>query len=171
LAPNALPLQARLVVGTPEIKKGRHCQGGHVRHNQLHVPNPVEGEASRVARYATLAYIQAASNRWRCGLFRLFRRFPSTEQQIEDAVEPCCPQPRAIQDALARLGMQANPKQVVAALAEFGIDVTETLARQVKVGMLKRVAQAERQQVKASTAERPKVRHPRKVPSRRSFHA
>jgi hypothetical protein len=78
---------------------------------------------------------------------------------------------RAIQNALARLGMQASPKQVVAALAEFGIDVTETLVRQVKVQMLKRLAKVERQQVKASTAERPQVRHPRKVPPRRSFRA
>ena len=78
---------------------------------------------------------------------------------------------RAIQNALARLGMQASPKQVVAALAEFGIDVTETLVRQVKVQMLKRLAKVERQQVKASTAERPQVRNQRKLPPRRSFHA
>jgi hypothetical protein len=37
--------------------------------------------------------------------------------------------------------------------------------------MLKRVAKVERQQVKALKAERPQVRHPRKVPPRRSFHA
>jgi hypothetical protein len=78
---------------------------------------------------------------------------------------------RAIQNALARLGMQARPAQVVAALAEFGIDVAEALVRQVKMQMLKRVAQVERQQVKASTAKRPQVRHPRKVPPRRSLHA
>jgi hypothetical protein len=78
---------------------------------------------------------------------------------------------RVIQNALARLGMQASPKQVVAALAEFGIDVTETLVRQVKVQMLKRVAKVERQQVEGSTAERPQVRHPRKVPPRRSHRS
>ena len=74
---------------------------------------------------------------------------------------------RAIQNALDRLGMQASPEQVVAALAEFGIDVAEALVRQVKMQMLKRVAQVERQQVKASTAERPQVRRPQKVPPRR----
>jgi hypothetical protein len=40
---------------------------------------------------------------------------------------------RAIQNTLARLGMQASPEQVVAVLAEFGIDVTEALVRQVKM--------------------------------------
>jgi hypothetical protein len=39
--------------------------------------------------------------------------------------------------------MQASPKQVVAPLTEFGIDVTETLVRLVKVQMLKRVAKVE----------------------------
>ena len=78
---------------------------------------------------------------------------------------------RAIQNALARLGMQASPEQVVAALAEFGIDVTEALVRRVKVEMLKRVAKVERQQVKALEAERPKVRRPPKVPPRRTFRS
>ena len=74
---------------------------------------------------------------------------------------------RAIQNALARLGMQASPEQVVAALADLGIFVNEALVRQVKMRMLKRVSQVERQQVKASTAERPQVRRPQKVPPRR----
>jgi hypothetical protein len=78
---------------------------------------------------------------------------------------------RDIQNALARLGMQASPQQVVGALAAFGIDVNEGLVRQVKVEMLKRAAKVERQQVRASTAKRPQVRHPRKVPPRRSLHA
>ena len=78
---------------------------------------------------------------------------------------------RAIQNALARLGMQASPKQVVAALAEFGIDVTEALVRQVKVEMLKRAAKAERQQVKDLKAEWPQARRPPKVPPRRSYRS
>jgi hypothetical protein len=39
---------------------------------------------------------------------------------------------RAIQNALARLGMQARPAQVVAALADIGIVVNEALVRQVR---------------------------------------
>ncbi len=78
---------------------------------------------------------------------------------------------RAIQNALARLGMQTSPEQVVAALAEFGIDVNEGLVRQVKVDMLKQAAKAERQQVRTPQVERPQVRCPPKVPPRRSFRS
>jgi hypothetical protein len=78
---------------------------------------------------------------------------------------------RAIQNALARLGMQASPEQVVAALADLGIFVNEALVRQAKMRMLKRAAQAERQQVKALTAERPQVRRPPKMPLRRSHRS
>jgi hypothetical protein len=56
---------------------------------------------------------------------------------------------RAIQNTLARVGMQASPEQVVAALADLGILVNEALVLQVKMRMLKRLAQVGRQQVKA----------------------
>jgi hypothetical protein len=78
---------------------------------------------------------------------------------------------RAIQNTLARLGMQASPEQVVAAVASFGIDVTEALVRQVKADMLKHAAQVERQRVKVPNADRPTVRRPPKVPPRRSFRS
>jgi hypothetical protein len=76
---------------------------------------------------------------------------------------------RAIQNALARLGMQASPAQVVAALADIGIVVNEALVRQVRVEMLKQAAKVERQQVRTPQIERPQVRRPPKVPPRRSF--
>jgi hypothetical protein len=76
---------------------------------------------------------------------------------------------RAIQNALDRLGMQARPEQVVAALADIGIFVTEALVLQVKMRMLKRLVQVERQQVRTPQIERPQVRRPPKVPPRRSF--
>ncbi len=78
---------------------------------------------------------------------------------------------RAIRNALARLGMQASPKQVVAALAEFGIDVNEGLVRQVKMDMLKQAAKSERQRVRTPQIERPQVRCPPKVPPRRSHRS
>ena len=78
---------------------------------------------------------------------------------------------RAIQNALDRLGMQASPEQVVAALAEFGIDVTETLVRRVKMEMLMRVAQVKRQQMQIPRAGRSPVRRPPKVPPRRSHRS
>lgn len=71
---------------------------------------------------------------------------------------------RAIQNTLARLGMQASPEQVIAALAEFGIDVNEGLVRQVKMDTLKQAARIERQQVRTPQVERPQVRRPPKVP-------
>jgi hypothetical protein len=72
---------------------------------------------------------------------------------------------------LARLGMQASPNQVVAALAGCGIDVTETLVRQVRVEMLKEAAQIGRHQAKALQGERPQVQRPPKVPPRRGHRA
>jgi hypothetical protein len=74
---------------------------------------------------------------------------------------------RAIQNALARLGIQASPTQVVALVARFGIAVTEALVRQVKVQMLKTVARVKRQQVQIPRTGRPQVRRPAKVPPRR----
>ena len=78
---------------------------------------------------------------------------------------------RAIQNALARLGMQARPAQVVAALADIGIVVNEALVRQVRVKMLKQAAKVERQQVRTPQIERPQVRRPPKLPPRRSFRS
>jgi hypothetical protein len=78
---------------------------------------------------------------------------------------------RAIQNTLARLGMQASPEQVVAALANFGIDVNEGLVRQVKLEMLKQAAKVKRQQVRTPQVEQPQVRRPSKVPSRRSHRS
>jgi hypothetical protein len=77
---------------------------------------------------------------------------------------------RAIRNALARLGMQASPKQIVSFLANVGIDVSERLVRQVKVDMLKQAAKVERQQVRTPKVER-QVRRPPKVPSRRGFRS
>jgi hypothetical protein len=78
---------------------------------------------------------------------------------------------RAIQNALARLGMQARPAQVVAALADIGIFVNEALVRQVRVEMLKQAAKVERQQVRTPQVERPQVRRPPKLPPRRSLRS
>ena len=77
----------------------------------------------------------------------------------------------AIRNTLERLGMQATPELVVAALARFGIDMAEALVRRVKVEMLKKAAQVGRHQAKALPAERPKVQRPPKVPPRRGHHA
>jgi hypothetical protein len=73
---------------------------------------------------------------------------------------------RAIQNTLGRLGMQASNHEVVATLAEVGIDVTEGLIRQVRVEMLKEAAKAERQRARlAATLHR--LRRPQKMRPRR----
>jgi hypothetical protein len=44
---------------------------------------------------------------------------------------------RAIENALRRMGLQAGAKDVVAELAAFGIDVSESLVQVARVKMLK----------------------------------
>jgi hypothetical protein len=74
---------------------------------------------------------------------------------------------RAIQNTLARLGMQASNGQVVAALASFGIDATEWLVQQVRIQNQKDAARVERQQVRVPVRT-VRVQRPPKMPRRRS---
>jgi hypothetical protein len=75
---------------------------------------------------------------------------------------------QAIPKTLGRLGMQASNREVVAALAEFGIGVTEELVRQVKVEMLKEAAKCERQKVTVpGRFQRRQIRLPPKTPPSR----
>jgi hypothetical protein len=61
--------------------------------------------------------------------------------------------------------MQASNREVVAALAECGMSVTEELVRQVKVEMLKGAAKAERQKVTVpGRFQRRQMRLPPKIP-------
>lgn len=73
---------------------------------------------------------------------------------------------RAIRDTLGRLGMQASNREVVAALAEVGIGVTEGLVRQVKVELLKGAARGERQRAGLPRVSA-QLRRPPKIPPRR----
>ena len=73
---------------------------------------------------------------------------------------------RAIQNTLARLGMQASNQEVVAALAEVGIGVTEGLIRQVKVELLKEAARGERQRARLP-ATLHRLQRPQNIPPRR----
>ena len=75
---------------------------------------------------------------------------------------------RAIQKTLGRLGMQASNREVVAALAECGMSVTEELVRQVRVEMLKEAAKVERQKVTVPDRfQRRQMRLPHKIPPSR----
>lgn len=75
---------------------------------------------------------------------------------------------RAIKQTLGRLGMQAANNEVVAALAECGILVSEEMVRQVRVEMLKEVAKVERHKVTVpGRLQRRQVRLPPKIPPSR----
>jgi len=73
---------------------------------------------------------------------------------------------RAIQHALARLGMQAKPREVIAHLALYDITVSETLVQRVRIDMLRKLADQRRQPL-MSLAQRTHLRRPQKVPPRR----
>ena len=77
---------------------------------------------------------------------------------------------KAIQNALARLGMQASARQVVLVLADLGIVVNEGLVRRVKLEMVKEAAKVERQQATIAKLARPKFCRP-KMPPRRASHS
>ena len=75
---------------------------------------------------------------------------------------------RAIQKTLARLGMQASNQEVVAALAECGMTVTEGLVRQVNFEMLKEASKVEPQRVMVpGRFQRRQIRLPPKIPPSR----
>jgi hypothetical protein len=64
--------------------------------------------------------------------------------------------------------MQASNREGVTSLAEFGIDVTEGLVRQVKVELLKETAEVERQKVTVPDRfRRRQIRLPTKIPPSR----
>jgi hypothetical protein len=64
--------------------------------------------------------------------------------------------------------MQASNREVVAALAECGMGVTEELVRQVKVEMLNEASTVERHRVTApSRFQRRQMRLPPKIPPSR----
>jgi hypothetical protein len=75
---------------------------------------------------------------------------------------------QAIRNAFNRLGLQARPGEVVAALAQFGVSVSEGQVRAVLMGMLMDAARADRQRLEAQMPKVPSpVRKPVKVPPRR----
>ena len=72
----------------------------------------------------------------------------------------------AVQGTLLRLGMHARASEVVEALAEYGIVVSEGLVHRVKLEMVQQTSQVQRQ---LAAMPRPKsvVRLPPKVPGGR----
>jgi hypothetical protein len=72
---------------------------------------------------------------------------------------------KAIQNMLGRLGYHARPNDVVAALAENGIEVSKGLVQKVKMEIRKDTSGIRRQQARVKqVAPGRKVRRVRKVP-------
>ncbi len=77
---------------------------------------------------------------------------------------------KAIQNALGQLGWHASGKEVVAFLANFGIEVNEGLVCKVKVDSLKGSARVKRLKAKTPRATpRPMAPFVRKKPVQRTY--
>ena len=76
----------------------------------------------------------------------------------------------AIRTALGQLGWHANARDVVALLADHGIDVNEGLVHKVKLESLKDSSRVIRQQASQTQGQqRRKSRAVRKVPTQRTY--
>jgi len=64
----------------------------------------------------------------------------------------------AILNALGQLGWHARGKDVVALLADFGIEVNEGLVSKVRIDSLKRSEEVKRQEKKVRTADKRRMR-------------
>ncbi len=74
---------------------------------------------------------------------------------------------KAIMNVLGRLGFHAKASEVVAALREYGIVVSEGLVQKVKIGILKDTSGIRRQSTKMQQAAQPAARRlVRTVPGR-----
>lgn len=70
---------------------------------------------------------------------------------------------QAVKNELAREGLHTPPKQIVAALADHGIEVDEDAVRRVRIELLKN-----RDDIRQIGGVRQKsVRRPQKIPQRR----
>ena len=77
---------------------------------------------------------------------------------------------RAIQNALGRLGWHASSKDVVALLANFGIEVSEGLVSKVKIESLKKSDEIKRHEEKLKVADkRRKKPMNQKKPQQRTY--
>lgn len=73
---------------------------------------------------------------------------------------------KAIHNMLGRLGFHAKPGEVVAALAEYGVEVSEGLVQKVKIDILKDTSEVRRQQTRMTPSNQ-RIRIVRKIPARR----
>jgi hypothetical protein len=74
---------------------------------------------------------------------------------------------RAIRNALASLGMQSRPAQIVAFLAGRGIQVSEESVRGVLLALQRQTGRADMHRARARQPVLPMPRRPQRIPSRR----
>jgi len=75
---------------------------------------------------------------------------------------------RAIQNALGRLGWHAKPAEVIAFLAEQGIEISEGLVQKVKLEAVKDTSRIRRQRAAIKPTLLPVVRVRKLAPGRAS---
>ena len=74
---------------------------------------------------------------------------------------------QAIKSTIARLGPHTKPNQIVQALSDLGIDVSETHISRIKMQMLRDQDKAESQRAQKPVKDRRKKRpQQRKIPGR-----
>ncbi len=77
---------------------------------------------------------------------------------------------RAIQKALSQLGWHARSKEVIALLADYGIEVSSGLVNGVKVESLKKVDQSKMKQAMTNQmARQRRTKSNIKLPQRRTY--
>ena len=77
---------------------------------------------------------------------------------------------RAVEKALGRLGWQARGRDVIAHLAEYGIEVSESLVSRVKVDRLKKADESKMRQAKIDQmARQRRTKSIIKLPQRRTY--
>jgi hypothetical protein len=77
---------------------------------------------------------------------------------------------RAIQNALGQLGWQARGKDVIALLANYGIEVSEGLVSRVRIESLKKLDEAKMRQARIDQkARQRRTKGIIKLPQRRTY--
>jgi hypothetical protein len=78
---------------------------------------------------------------------------------------------RAIQNALGRLGWQVHSKDVIALLADYGIEVSERLVSRVRIDSLKKLDESKMRQAKIDQmARQRRTKGVSKLPQRRTYY-
>ena len=77
----------------------------------------------------------------------------------------------AIRSAFGRLGWHAKPRDVVAMLANYGVDVSEGIVQRIKMNVFKNLDCTQIRALRARKRDQQKVKpFAKKIPTRRTYH-